>query len=125
MHMTETNLDQQPDCVQYAFQGQPDNPNLRRIFIKKGGKLFAIAVSTLAYIAQLQSAKQSLDPELDTEEKILPLDNIVSVEEICRQLSTTPFRLLAPYLVEQEELPKEEGTTIDPILELPFSEEEL
>lgn len=119
--MTELN-NIQSECYQIARIEDEGEVLLRELIIKRGGKDYAIRVTTPSFLDELKRKNSLLDPDLRADDNALALPNIESVEEICRRISRFPLSELKPYLREQVEVAVgETSSDLDPILEDPFS----
>lgn len=75
----------------------------RELVIGKGGVKYLVSVGLPDYLAQVGLMNSTLPEDAREFDNILPMKDISSVKEICRQLSKIPLNKLQPYLTPQEE----------------------
>lgn len=100
-----TELDQNlnnDQCYEWGNRDKEGSIVQRDLFFKRNDRIYSITVTTPDYLAVIKARNLQIeDPDLKENEKILVLDDISSVKQICQQLHQAPWEIIQPYVSEQ------------------------
>lgn len=98
MNETDQNMNYQSRCSLISYAPPEGPPELYELKIKRGNRDFMVEVSTYEVITGIQTNNQGLKKEEMRNEKIFPINELGTVEEVCGYLSQIPFDKLEPFI---------------------------